>query len=117
MKNLLFSVFLLSLLFFFCTHVSDATVPCSTVDMKAASCVTFATGKDAKPSAACCSGLQQLAQSVKSVDDKKAICRCLKAGVKNFAGVQDKLLSQIPSACKIKVGFPVSISINCETIH
>ncbi|XP_059638198.1 non-specific lipid-transfer protein D, cotyledon-specific isoform-like [Cornus florida] len=117
MKNLFFSVaFLLSVLFFL-AHVSDATIPCSTVDMEAAACVNYASGKDAKPSTACCNGLQQLAQSVKSVDDKKTICRCLKAGVKNLKGVQDKFLSQIPTACKIKVGFPVSLSVNCETIH
>ncbi|XP_059666763.1 non-specific lipid-transfer protein D, cotyledon-specific isoform-like [Cornus florida] len=115
MKNIYFSVvFLLSLLFFF-AHVSVATIPCSTVEMKAASCVTYATGKDAKPSPACCNGLQQLAQSVKSVNDKKTICRCLKDGVKNVGGVQDKFLSQIPSVCKIKVGFPVSLTTNCES--
>ncbi|CAK9156683.1 unnamed protein product [Ilex paraguariensis] len=117
MKNLFFSmVFLLSFLFFL-AHVSEAAITCGTVDVKAASCVTFATGKDTKPSAACCSGLQQLTQSVKSVDDKKTICRCLKAGVQKFNGVQDKFLSKIPDACKIKVTFPVSLSINCETIR
>ncbi|XP_021911699.1 non-specific lipid-transfer protein C, cotyledon-specific isoform-like [Carica papaya] len=105
-------VFLVSFIFF----LSEAAVPCSTVDMRAAACVGFATGKDAKPTATCCSGLQQLAQTVKTVDDKKAICRCLKAGAKSL-GVQDKFLSQIPQACNIKVGFPVSISTNCETIH
>ncbi|KAL2474787.1 Non-specific lipid-transfer protein 12 [Abeliophyllum distichum] len=117
MKSIFFSmVLVLSLLYCF-AHFSNAAIPCGTVDMKAAACISFATGKDAKPSTACCSGLQQLAQSVKSVDDKKAICRCLKAGVKNFSGVQDKLLSQIPNACKIKVGFPVSMNTNCETLH
>ncbi|KAH1055219.1 hypothetical protein J1N35_033284 [Gossypium stocksii] len=49
------------------------TVPCPTIDAKATACVAFATGKDTKPSAVCCSGLQQLAQTVKSVDDKKAV--------------------------------------------
>ncbi|CAA3008462.1 non-specific lipid-transfer C, cotyledon-specific isoform-like [Olea europaea subsp. europaea] len=115
MKSAVFSmVFVLSLLYCF-AHFSNAAIPCGTVDMKAAACISFATGKAAKPSAACCSGLQQLAQSVKSVNDKKVICRCLKAGVKNFAGVQEKFLSQIPNACKIKVGFPVSMHTNCET--
>ncbi|KAJ4702840.1 Non-specific lipid-transfer protein [Melia azedarach] len=114
MKNLGFSMFfLLSLLFFFAS-ISQAAIPCGTVDAKAAACVGFATGKAATPTPACCSGLQQLAQSVKTVDDKKAICRCLKAGAKSL-GVQDRFLSKIPDACKIKVGFPVSTSTNCET--
>ncbi|XP_022721267.1 non-specific lipid-transfer protein D, cotyledon-specific isoform-like [Durio zibethinus] len=112
MKNLFLSMlFLLSFLFF----LGEATVPCPAVDAKAAACVGFATGKDAKPSAKCCNGLQQLAQTVKSVDDKKAICRCLKSGAKSLR-IQDRFLSKIPQACNIKVGFPVSINTNCETI-
>ncbi|KAK9267873.1 hypothetical protein L1049_010310 [Liquidambar formosana] len=107
-------VFLLSFLFFL-ANISEAAVPCGTVDAKAASCIGFATGKAPKPAPACCAGLLKLAQTVKSVDDKKAICRCLKAGVKSFTGVQDRFLSKIPEACNIKVGFPVSISTNCET--
>ncbi|XP_021911694.1 non-specific lipid-transfer protein D, cotyledon-specific isoform-like [Carica papaya] len=91
----------------------EAAVPCSSVEAKAVACVGFATGKDAVASGACCSGLPQLAQSLKSVDDKKDICRCLKAGAKSL-GVQDRFLSKIPQACNIKVGFPVSISTNCD---
>ncbi|KDP34849.1 hypothetical protein JCGZ_09137 [Jatropha curcas] len=114
MKNIFVSVlFLLS--FLFClANVNDAAVPCSTVDMKAAACVGFATGKDPEPSKACCSGLQQLASTVKTVDDKKAICRCLKASSKSL-GIKDQFLSKIPDACHIKVGFPVSTATNCET--
>ncbi|KAF2317941.1 hypothetical protein GH714_041264 [Hevea brasiliensis] len=115
MKNACFSV--LILLSVFClAKVSEAAVPCSTVDAKAAACVGFATGKAPKPSPTCCTGLQQLAQTVKTVDDKKAICRCLKAASTSL-GIKDQFLSKIPGACNIKVGFPVSTSINCETIH
>ncbi|KAK3007836.1 hypothetical protein RJ639_014338 [Escallonia herrerae] len=109
MKSLFVSMVLLLSVLFFLANVSDA-VSCGDVAMKAASCVKFATGKDAKPAPTCCNGLQQLAGTVRSLDDKKAICRCLKNGVKNFSGVQDKYLSQIPTACKIKVGFPVSLN-------
>ncbi|XWS20761.1 hypothetical protein CRYUN_Cryun31cG0130200 [Craigia yunnanensis] len=114
MKNLFLSMlFLLSFLLFL-ANLGEAAVPCPTVDAKAAACVGFATGKDAKPSVACCSGLQQLAQTVKSIDDKKAICRCLKSAAKSL-GIQDRFLSKMPQACNIKVGFPVSINTNCET--
>ncbi|KAJ4844715.1 hypothetical protein Tsubulata_007704 [Turnera subulata] len=114
MKNLFFSmVFLLA--FLFClASISEAAVPCSSVEAKAAACLGFATGKAPKPTPACCTGLQQLAQTVKTVDDKKAICRCLKAASGSL-GVKDQFLSKIPSACNIKVGFPVSTSVNCET--
>ncbi|XP_021614820.1 non-specific lipid-transfer protein C, cotyledon-specific isoform [Manihot esculenta] len=116
MKNGFFSVLIL-LSFLFClANVNEAAVPCSTVDAKAAACVGFATGKATTPSPACCSGLQQLAQTVKTVDDKKAICRCLKAASGSL-GIKDQFLSKIPGACHINVGFPVSTSVNCETIH
>lgn len=114
MKNLFFSMVFMVSLIFFLANVSEAAIACGTVDAKAAACVGFATGKAPTPTSACCSGLQQLAQSVKTVDDKKAICRCLKAGAKSL-GVQDRFLSKIPSACGIKVGFPVSTATNCET--
>ncbi|KAL3654610.1 hypothetical protein CASFOL_001595 [Castilleja foliolosa] len=114
MKNAFFSLFLFISLVYCFAQLSNAAVTCGNVNMKAASCITFATGKLKTPPPACCSGLQALAQGVKTVDDKKAICRCLKAGVKNFAGVQDRFLSQIPNACKIKVGFPVSTNTDCE---
>lgn len=108
------SLFVVLFLVYSCAQLSNAAIQCGTVDMKAASCIAFATGKDAKPSVPCCSGLQFLAQSVKTLDDKKAICRCLKAGVKNFPGAQDKFLSKLPTACNIKVGFPVSMNTDCE---
>ncbi|TYI26551.1 hypothetical protein ES332_A05G120900v1 [Gossypium tomentosum] len=113
MKSLLFSMlFLLS----FLAHSGEAAIPCTTVDANAAACLGFATGKAAKPSSAFCDGLQQLAQTVKSVEDKKAICRCLKVGAKSL-GIQDRFLNRIPRACNIKVGFPVSVNTNCEMIH
>ncbi|XVF68503.1 hypothetical protein PTKIN_Ptkin11bG0007700 [Pterospermum kingtungense] len=116
MKNLFMSMLLILSCLFFLANLGEAAIPCPTVDAKAAACVGFATGKAPKPSAGCCTGLQQLASTVKTVDDKKAICRCLKAGAKSL-GIQDRFLSKIPQACNIKVGFPVSINTNCETIH
>lgn len=115
MKNLFFSMFFLLSLLFLIAHVTDATITCGTVTGKAAACLSFATGKDAAPSTACCGGLQQLAQGARTVQDKKDICNCLKNAVKNIKGVQDKFLQRIPTACHIKVGFPVSLSTSCDT--
>ncbi|XP_051128893.1 non-specific lipid-transfer protein C, cotyledon-specific isoform-like [Andrographis paniculata] len=117
MRSIFFSLIVVVGFLYCFAQLSNAAIPCSTVDMKAASCINYATGKEATPSKPCCLGLQQLAQSVKAVDDKKAICRCLKQGVKNFAGVQDRYLSKIPTACNIKVGFPVSLNTDCEKLH
>ncbi|KAL5841082.1 hypothetical protein ACOSQ3_011685 [Xanthoceras sorbifolium] len=97
-------------------NMSEAAITCGTVNAKAAACVAYATGKAAKPPPACCTNLQQLAQSVKSVKDKKDICRCLKAAGKSL-GVQDRYLTKIPGICKINVGFSVSTSTDCEKIR
>ncbi|GFP93228.1 non-specific lipid-transfer protein c cotyledon-specific isoform [Phtheirospermum japonicum] len=100
---------ILSLVYCF-AQLRNAEVTCVTVDMRAASCITFDTEKVSTPPATCCALLQELARGVKTLNDKKAICRCLKAGVKKFVGAQEGFLSQIPNACKIEVGFPVSIN-------
>ncbi|KAK8551063.1 hypothetical protein V6N13_119555 [Hibiscus sabdariffa] len=86
--------------------------------VKAAACVGFATGKDAK---ALCRMLQWHSAACSGSQIRG---RCLKTGAKSF-GIQDRLLSRIPQACNIKVGFPVSINTkvgfpvsintNCET--
>ncbi|KAL1827202.1 hypothetical protein ACET3Z_005614 [Daucus carota] len=117
MKNFLFSVMFVVFLIFVVAHETTAAIPCDTVVSKAIHCVAFATGEDPMPSAECCSGMRQLDQSAQSVDDKKAICRCLKSKVGSYNGVQNKFLSAIPDICKIKVGFPISLSIDCDTIH
>lgn len=114
MRTLCLSVILVLSLLFAVAHLSNAAISCGTVDSGAAPCLLFAQGKGGNvPSNACCQGLQKLVQSVKSVDDKKAICNCLKDSAKKFGGVQDKFLSKIPSACRINVGFPVSSNTNC----
>ncbi|KAF8028827.1 hypothetical protein BT93_E1478 [Corymbia citriodora subsp. variegata] len=110
MKCLFFSaLFLVSLLM-----SAEATIPCSMVKARVAPCVMFAMGKAPTLPPACCSSLQQLARSVRSVNDKKDVCRCLKASAKSVRGLQDKFLRQIPAACHINVGFPVSANVNCE---
>ncbi|CAI9089551.1 OLC1v1024141C2 [Oldenlandia corymbosa var. corymbosa] len=117
-KSIIFSTLLVLSLVFAASHLSNAAaISCGTVVSGAAPCLLFVQGKAGPvPSKPCCQGLQRVAQSVKSVDDKKAVCRCLKDGVKSFGGgVQDAFLSKIPGACHINVGFPVSSKTNCET--
>ncbi|EHA8591332.1 Non-specific lipid-transfer protein C, cotyledon-specific isoform [Cocos nucifera] len=93
---------------------ATATVSCAIVAAKAAPCLSFVTGKVPGPPAACCAGLQQLARQAVTVADRRATCHCLENSVRRFAGVQDRLLSQIPTACHIRVSFPVSLNTNCD---
>lgn len=80
-----------------CQHKwGSHSIPCSTVELKAAPCVTYASGKALELSAACCVGLQQLTPIVKSVDDKKA-------GVKSFTGVHNRFLSRFQQLATSKL--------------
>ncbi|XP_044495879.1 non-specific lipid-transfer protein C, cotyledon-specific isoform-like [Mangifera indica] len=115
-KNLFFSLLALLLVLFLIAHVGEAAISCDTVVSKSTACVAYATGKAPSPGNACCSGLQQLAQLARTVNDKKDICRCLKSAAKSMK-VNDAYLSKIPRLCKINVGFSVSSKTNCETIH
>ncbi|KAL5977058.1 hypothetical protein ACLOJK_021398 [Asimina triloba] len=112
MKNLTVALFLT---LFIMAHVGNAAITCGDVDLKAASCVNFVTGKVSTVPPACCSGLHALVQKATTVTDRRTICNCLKQGVKKFTGVKDQFLAKIPAACDIKVGFPVSLSTNCNS--
>ncbi|OWM63749.1 hypothetical protein CDL15_Pgr006011 [Punica granatum] len=112
MKSLIVPILLLALSLLFV--LGQADLPCQTVRQKVTACAMFATGRAPKPSQACCAGVKQIAQSVRSANDKRAICRCLKDGVKSFPGLQDQLLGQIPAACRVRVGFPISMNTNCN---
>nr|XP_010911106.1 non-specific lipid-transfer protein C, cotyledon-specific isoform-like [Elaeis guineensis] len=103
-----------SLLLLLLPREATATVNCAVVAAKAAPCLSFVTGKVPGPPAACCGGLQQLARQAVTVADRRATCHCLENSVKRFSGVQDRLLSQIPTACHIKLSFPVSLNTNCD---
>ncbi|KAJ3685369.1 hypothetical protein LUZ61_014533 [Rhynchospora tenuis] len=113
------TLFILSLLLtsFLFSHTSNATVTCGDVATKAVSCVPFVTGKQPKPTPVCCRNLKMLAASAKNVNDKRAICRCLKEGVNAFPGVKDNYLSQVPRLCGIRIPFPVSLNTNCDRIN
>lgn len=113
MKTIFSAFVVLSIIYCF-AQMSNAAAPCGNVDMKAAACIAYVTGKAPSPAGPCCTNLQALAKTVKTVNDKKAICQCLKDGVKKFTGVQDSLLGKIPAMCKINVGFPVSLNTNCD---
>ncbi|XP_058071692.1 non-specific lipid-transfer protein C, cotyledon-specific isoform-like [Magnolia sinica] len=114
MKNLTASLFLI---LFIMAHVAHAAITCGEVDVKAASCVNFVTGKVTAVPAACCGGLQALVKKAVTVTDRRAICSCLKDGIKKFPGAKDQFLGKVPGACNIKVGFPVSLNTNCNSIN
>ncbi|XP_031407304.1 non-specific lipid-transfer protein C, cotyledon-specific isoform-like [Punica granatum] len=65
----------------------------------------------------CCDGLNQLEQSMRSVNDKRAICRCLKAAPKSIRERASQLIDQISTACNVKFESTVSMNTNCNEIR
>ncbi|XP_044509849.1 non-specific lipid-transfer protein C, cotyledon-specific isoform-like [Mangifera indica] len=112
MKSLLLSMLALLSVLFFLANVGEAAIDCDFVGTKTAGCVPFVTGKAKDPAPACCSGLKELLEAVKSVDDKRVLCRCMKDAAKSLP-INDELLSQLPGRCQIDVGFPISSKMNC----
>ncbi|KAH7673715.1 Plant non-specific lipid-transfer protein/Par allergen protein [Dioscorea alata] len=110
---------LLLLLFFTSLNFSSAaaTVTCNTITTEAAPCLGFITGTVPSPPAVCCSGLKQIVNSGTTVTDRRAICQCMKNAIKEFPGVKEKFLSQLPKSCHVSVSFPISSHTNCNTVH
>ncbi|KAH7673714.1 Plant non-specific lipid-transfer protein/Par allergen protein [Dioscorea alata] len=107
---------LLLLLFSTSLYFSSAaaTVTCNTITTEAAPCLGFITGKVPRPPAACCTGLKQIVKSGTTVTARRAICQCMKNAIKQFPGVKEKFLSQLPKDCHVSVNFPISSHTNCN---
>ncbi|KAM0937310.1 putative plant non-specific lipid-transfer protein/Par allergen [Dioscorea sansibarensis] len=114
--NTICTLVLLLLVFSTCLNFSSAaaTVTCNSITAEAAPCLSFITGKVRTPPAACCSGLKQIVHSGTTVTDRRAICQCMKNAIKEFPGVKEKYLSQLPKACHVSVSFPISSHTNCN---
>ncbi|WOL07884.1 hypothetical protein Cni_G16634 [Canna indica] len=94
--------------------VADAAVTCVHAMVAIKPCLEFVTGQQPKPSAACCSGVQQLKEKTTTTAERRATCACLEMAAKQFQNIVDKYLSVLSSECSIEVPFSFSVSTNCQ---
>nr|XP_004248054.2 non-specific lipid-transfer protein C, cotyledon-specific isoform-like [Solanum lycopersicum] len=92
-------------------------IQCGTdVIPKVMSCGGFILGDDAKPSQACCVGLQDLAKTAAaSQTDRKDICLCFKAAMQGAKVKYDKA-KQLPDLCHFTPFMPLEPNPDCSKV-
>ncbi|CAM0950464.1 unnamed protein product [Alopecurus aequalis] len=93
---------------------ASAAVTCGDVTSAIASCMPYATGKAAAPSAGCCSGVRSLNGKASTAADRRAACGCLKNLAGSFTGVNMGNAASIPGKCSFSVSFPISTNVDCS---
>ncbi|XP_047983810.1 non-specific lipid-transfer protein 1-like [Salvia hispanica] len=64
----------------------------------------------------CCKGVTTLNKAATTVAKKQQFCKCLQSEAKSL-GVNSNYASSLPQKCKVNVGYPISFSVNCTSIH
>ena len=96
-------------------YTADAAISCGMVNSALGPCLAYARG-GGSPSAACCSGVKRLAGAAQNTADRRTACNCLKSVV-NGRGIKAGNAASIPSKCGVSIPYPISSSVNCNTIR
>ncbi|CAM0953845.1 unnamed protein product [Alopecurus aequalis] len=95
-------------------YTASAAISCGQVNSALSPCLAYARGSGASPSAGCCSGVRSLNAAAKTKADRQAACNCLK----RLAGtINTGKAGSIPSKCGVSIPYPISSSVNCNSIN
>ena len=108
-------VVLVAVMLLVAPYTADAAISCGTVNSALGPCLAYARG-GAGPSTACCSGVKRLAGAAQNTADRRTACNCLKNVVKS-SGIKAGNAASIPSKCGVSIPYPISPSVNCNTIR
>uniref|UniRef100_A0A803NV86 Non-specific lipid-transfer protein n=1 Tax=Cannabis sativa TaxID=3483 RepID=A0A803NV86_CANSA len=90
---------------------------CNQVVQQLTPCVQYVTGREPKPSDACCNGAKQLAASAKTTKDRQTACSCIKQAVGGLPNVDPSRISSVPKECNIDFSLPpITRDFDCSTI-
>jgi hypothetical protein len=98
-------------------YAANAAITCGQVSSALGPCLAYARGTGNSPSAGCCSGVKNLAGLAKTTADRKAACGCLKRTLGSVSGLKAANAAGIPSKCGVSIPYPISTSVNCNTIN
>lgn len=90
-------------------------ITCMDVDMCVAPCMSYLTGAESSPSAACCEGVKRLKSLPSSTDEKRFACNCVKQAASKIADIKDDAIKGLPTACGTPLPFPISLQFDCST--
>ncbi|KAG2326453.1 hypothetical protein Bca52824_009181 [Brassica carinata] len=95
---------------------SNAALSCGTVNTNVAACIGYLTQGGPLPGA-CCTGVNRLNSIARTTPDRQQACRCLKTAASALGSALNAgLLAGLPKACGVNVPFPISTSINCNSV-
>ncbi|GLJ47356.1 hypothetical protein SUGI_0999560 [Cryptomeria japonica] len=95
---------------------ADGAISCSTVVSDLIPCLSYVSGSSAKPTKGCCNGIKTLNTAAKTTDDRQAVCNCIKSVASSYSSYFDKA-SKLPGLCGVNLGFALTPSLDCSTVH
>jgi Protease inhibitor/seed storage/LTP family len=90
-------------------------ITCMDVDLCVAPCISYLTGSQSSPSAACCEGVKKLKSLPSSTDEKRFACNCVKQAAAKFSNIKEDAVKGLPTACGTPLPFPISLQFDCST--
>ncbi|KAH6776891.1 hypothetical protein C2S51_008203 [Perilla frutescens var. frutescens] len=97
------------------SHHAHAASNCGAVLTAVNSCRGYLTQGGAVPDN-CCNGVKSLNAAAKTPALKKSYCECLKSEARSV-GAKEEFASTLPKKCNVNIGYPISYSTNCDSIH
>lgn len=91
----------------------QAAITCGQVDSFLAPCLAYLTG-EAKPSRACCTGVEYLKDNTPTTADRQAACKCIKDAATRYRGIKLDKARQLPKECGVDIGVPITPDIDCS---
>ncbi|XP_021664611.2 non-specific lipid-transfer protein-like [Hevea brasiliensis] len=91
-------------------------IVCSKVIASLSPCLDYVQDKTDEPSPACCSGVNGLADLVKTKEDRIAVCECVKKALSNIKYDAGRIPG-LPMKCGFSFTFPpVDPGTNCSKV-
>ncbi|KAJ0028207.1 hypothetical protein Pint_35771 [Pistacia integerrima] len=67
------------------------------------------------PSPVCCDGFRNLKAMTPTTGDRLAACECMKEAAGRYASLKPDKASQLPQACGVQIGVPITKDVDCST--
>ncbi|XP_040384543.1 probable non-specific lipid-transfer protein 3 [Oryza brachyantha] len=96
---------------------ASAAITCGQVGSAIAPCIPYVTGRSSALSQGCCNGVKGLNSAARSTADRQAACRCLKSLAGTVKSLNLGTAAGIPAKCGVNVGFPISLSTDCNKVR
>ncbi|GLJ38006.1 hypothetical protein SUGI_0773500 [Cryptomeria japonica] len=64
----------------------------------------------------CCDGVRKVSDMAKTSTDKQTACQCIKTAATSIKPLPSSL-TNLPKACAVNIGIPVSLTTDCSKVH